>query len=209
MHRGMIGPLLIEALLAGCESPIAAPEPMSPVPSFSFTQGPSELPNVLRSGGRIISVFADFEQDMAVIVGAPVDPTTDRICGGVEPRQFVPVQWVGDFDDIVKQLALFDEINVLVLRPIPPTPVEALCATEPIAVGTARFLRTDNDFFGAFGRANAVFELVQGTVALAEGGLARLTARFRALGSPEGELQWIDTSIHLRPIAMPAPDPGA
>jgi hypothetical protein len=205
MHSRFLHFVMLIAPLAACDTPATQPEPASvPRPFFAFTQGPSELPNVLRSGGMVISVFADFDADMLVIVGAPDNPREDRICGGDEPRQFVPAQWVGDFDDVVKQLALLDEINVLVLQPIPPTAAEALCATEPIAYGTGRFLRTDNDFFGAFTRgANAVTELVHGTVTLSGGGLAILSARFQALASPEGILQWIDTTVRLRPIAKP------
>ena len=193
--------LLFAALLNACDG--VSTGPVSSPPVTNFVNGPAELPHVLRSGGRVISAFFDFEQDMLVVAGAPEDPTTDRLCGGSEPRQFVPVQWVGDFDDIVKQLAMLDDINILVYQPIPLTPAGALCATEPIASGIGRLLRTDNDFFGAFGRANAVVELVHGTVTLADGGLARLLARFNALGSPEGELRRFETTIQLVPIAKP------
>jgi hypothetical protein len=194
--------LLFAALLTACDS--VSTEPFSSLPiAANFVNGPAELPHVLRSGGRVISAFFDLEQDMLVVAGAPEDPMTDRLCGGSALRQFVPVQWVGDFDDIVKQLAMLDAINILVYQPIPATPAGALCATEPIASGTGRLLRTDNDFFGAFGRANAVLEMLHGTVTLADGGLARLLARFNALGSPAGELRRFETTIQLTPIAKP------
>ena len=202
MARFHVPALICAALLAACADPGAAP--LAPqVPGYNFTNAPAELPNVLRSGGRVVSAFVDVEQDLLVVVGAPEDPTTDRLCGGTELRQFVPVQWVGDFADIVKQLAMLDEINILVYQPIPETPIFALCATDPIATGTGRYLRTDNDFFGAFGRANAVFEHVHGTVLLADGEEARLSARFYALGSPGGELRRFETTIQLHPLAKP------
>jgi hypothetical protein len=194
--------MLFAVLVAACADSATAPSLTQGV-SLNFANGPGELPNVLRSGGRIVSAFVDVEQDMLVVVGAPADPTTDQLCGGSELRQFVPVQWVGDFNDVVKQLALLDPINILVYQPIPATPVAALCATDPIATGTGRYLRTDNDFFGAFGRANAVIEHVHGTVELTDGGQARLSARFHALGSPTGQLRRFETTIQLNSIVTP------
>lgn len=201
MARGLAR-VLCAVLLAACADTATAPSlPQSM--TLNFANGPGELPNVLRSGGRIVSAFVDVEQDMLVVVGAPDDPTTDRICGGSGLRQFVPVQWVGDFNDIVKQLAMLDAINILVYQPIPATPVAALCETDPIAAGTGRYLRTDNDFFGALGRANAVIEHVHGLVELTGGGPARLSARFQALGSPTGQLRRFETTIQLNPIVNP------
>ena len=200
-------PLLVVALamlVGACEDLATEPDiATAPTPSFSFDQGPSELPNVLRAGGFIVSAFVDFETDLAVFVGAPEDPGTDRICGGTGQRQFTPAQWVGDFEEVVKQLALNDEMHILVYSPIPASAIEALCATEPYATGTGRFLRTDNDFFGFAGRANAVTEQVHGTVELSEGGPARLSATFRALGAPDGTLRWLDTTIQLLSIGAP------
>jgi hypothetical protein len=202
MIRGSGAILLFSAVLTACAD--GSVDSMAPqLAAYNFTNGPSELPHVLRSGGRVISAFLDFDQDMVVVVGAPDDPATDRVCDGSEPRQFIPVQWVGDFEGMVKQLAMLAEINVLVYQPIPATLTLGLCATEPIATGTGRYLRTDNDFFGAFGRANAVLELVQGTVELADGGQALLSARFNALGSPAGELRRFETTIRLLPLAQP------
>jgi hypothetical protein len=191
----------LATLLGACGDLTTEPDVATvPPPSLSFDQGPSELPNILRAGGFIVSAFVDFETDLALFVGAPDDPSSDRVCGGAGQRQFTPAQWVGDFEEVLKQLAINDEINIVVYSPIPPTAIEALCATEPFATGTGRFLRTDNDFFGFAGRANAVTEHVHGTVALEDGELARLSARFQALGAPDGTLRWIDTTIQLRAI---------
>ena len=203
MARNLLPALLLTALVAACEQPLNLPMSATATAGLSIGNAPPELPNVLRSGGRVISAFVDFEEDMAVIVGAPDDPMSDRVCGGTGLRQFIPVLWVGDFDGIVKQLAQLDAINILVYKPIPSTAAEALCATEPLAVGTGRFLRTDNDFFGFLGRANAVTELVQGTVALSNGGLANLSARFQALGTRDGQIARFETTIQLQEIAKP------
>ena len=202
MARDLAAVLLCAALLTACDDTGTGPLPL-PAAGYNFTNAPAELPNVLRSGGRVISAFFDLEQDMLVVAGAPEDPRTDRLCGGTELRQFIPVQWVGDLADLVKQLAMLDAINILVYQPVPAGPDVALCATEPMATGTGRLLRTDNDFRGVFGRANAVFEHVQGTVLLTDGGLARLSARFHALGSPAGDLRRFETTIQLNPIAKP------
>ena len=189
-------------VLSACDRPVTGVT-QSVSPSYTFTNGPSELPHVLRSGGPIISAFADTDRDLLVLVGSPEDPTQDRICGGTEPRQFVPVQWVGDFDDVVKQLALLGGISILVYAPIPPNPFVAMCLTAPIAAGSGRFVRSDNDFFGVFGRANAVMEQVHGLVTLQSGGVANVSARFYALGDPGGVLQRFETTVQLVAIARP------
>ena len=98
---------------------------------------------------------------------------------------------------------MLDDVNILVYQPIPETGAMALCERVPIATGSGRTLRTDNDFFGFLGRANAVMELVHGTVTVAGAGPALLSARFSALGSPEGELRRFETTIQLLPIAKP------
>lgn len=105
---------------------------------------------------------------------------------------------------MVTPLALLAAIDILVYQPIPATPVAALCGTDPIATGTERYLRIDNDFFGVFGpRANAVSEHEQGTVTLVDGSVARLLARFQALGRPDGSLARFETTIRLHPIGHP------
>lgn len=202
MSRKVASLVLLGLLFGACDRPVTDVT-QAVRPSYTFTNGPAELPQVLRSGGRIISAFADVERDLLVLVGSPEDPTQDRICGGTEPRQFVPVQWVGDFDDVVKQLALLDGISILVYAPIPPDPFVAMCLTAPIAAGSGHFVRSDNDFFGVFGRANAVMEQVHGLVTLQSGGLANVSARFYALGNPDGVLQRFETTVQLVPIAKP------
>lgn len=203
MIRAITQLLLLVAALAACERTPDDVPALPTAPGLTFVNGPAELPHVLRSGGRIISAFIDVDRDLLVVAGAPDDPATDVACGGQMPREFVPVQWVGEFTDVVKQLALLDEMNILVYQPIPPSGAAALCATAPIASGTGKYLRTDNDFFGVFGRANAVFELVHGSVQLAAGGAANLSARFEAKGLPDGTLHRFETTIHLQPIGRP------
>ncbi|HSL69772.1 MAG TPA: hypothetical protein VK864_05990 [Longimicrobiales bacterium] len=183
-------------LLAGCDY-----QPIEPAPRISpahdFTNGPATLPYVLRSGGNVISAFLDFERDLVLIMGAPMNPAEDRVCGGTTPRQFIPVQWVGEFFEVVKQLALQKSATLHVYGPIPPTLADALCSTQPIAAGTGFYLRTDNDFFGAFGRGNGFSEHVHGQVDLTAGGTANLTASFHGVGLPDGTLQFLKTTVLL------------
>lgn len=173
MSRHAAFVILLGLMFVACDDPVTDLTPATALPSYTFTNGPSVLPNVLRAGGRIISAFADVERDVLLLAGAPADPTQDRLCGGTELRQFVPVQWV------------------------------ALCQTTPIAAGTGRFLRSDNDFFGVFGHANAVVEHVHGQVTLQSGELANVSARFHALGNPEGVLMRFETTVRLLPMAKP------
>ena len=126
MARDLAAVLLCAALLTACDDTGTGPLPL-PAAGYNFTNAPAELPNVLRSGGRVISAFFDLEQDMLVVAGAPEDPRTDRLCGGTELRQFIPVQWVGDLEDLVKQLAMLDAINILVYQPVPAGP----CSLRP------------------------------------------------------------------------------
>jgi hypothetical protein len=88
---------------------------------------------------------------------------------------------------------------VLVYEGLTDTLVESLCERSPIASGTVVYLRTDNDFFGASGRANAFSEHAHGIVTLAAGGEASLNARLWGVASPEGVLLWIQSSIDLNP----------
>jgi hypothetical protein len=87
-------------------------------------------------------------------------------CGGDGQRLFTPAQFVRDLGEVLDQLALDDEITTHVYSPIPPSAIEAICATDPIAAGIGRFVRTDNDFLGFAGGTNAVTDQVHGTIAL-------------------------------------------
>lgn len=199
-RRTAAAALALALVFPGCDTQPTEPVAPTDRPALDFTNGPSVLPYVLRSGGRVISAFLDVERDIVLIVGAPEDPSTDVVCGGTEPRQFIPVQWVGEFFEITKQLALQKSANLVVYSPIPASLAAALCGTSPIASGTGFYLRTDNDFFGAGGRGNAFSEHVHGTLELTAGGAANLTAVFHGVGLPDGTLFFLETMVLLRPI---------
>jgi hypothetical protein len=201
MLRRMAAAVLI-LLPAACDRPPTGVETSVNGPAHDFTNGPAVLPHVLRSGGNVISAFLDFDRNVVLIMGAPANPAQDRVCGGTEPRQFIPVQWVGEFFDVVKQLALQPNATLHVYSPIPPTAVDALCSTTPVASGTGFYLRTDNDFFGVFGRANGFSEHVHGAVNLAAGGTANLTATFHGVGLPDGTLLFLETRVLLNPTGQ-------
>ena len=131
-----------------------------------------------------------------------------------ERAAFLGMQFVGDvaafqsFEGIFKQLAMDQAVTVLVYDVLTPTLPDALCGETPIAAGTGFYLRTDNDFFGELGRANAFSEHLEAGVELAAGGTARVVAQLGGVGSPDGSLRFITSSIRLIPTVSSPPGRG-
>jgi hypothetical protein len=153
----------------------------------------------VRIGARVLFGWRDPETNLGIIIGAPEDPVTSIACGGSEPAEVMPTQFVGELLGLAKQLSLSQAAHALVYEGLTDTLIESLCERTPIASGTVVYLRTDNDFFGEGGRWNAFSEHASGVVTLAAGGQASLDARLWGLASSEGVLLWIDTSIALHP----------
>lgn len=186
-------------VLAACQDTAMAPSAEAPSPELSFQNGPGVLPHLIRIGPRTLVGWRDPATNLGIIIGAPDDPTSSIRCGGTEPAQILPMQFVGELFGLAKQLALSGTARVLVYEGLTDTLDESLCERTPIATGSVFYLRSDNDFFGAGGRANAFSEHAHGVVALAAGGEASLNARLWGLASPEGVLLWINSSISLQP----------
>jgi len=192
-------------VLGACHPAALEPPARDASPAFSFQNGPAELPYVIRLELRLLLGWRDPASNLAVIVGAPDDPLTSVRCGGTEPAEFLPMQFVGELFGLAGQLALDQRAHVLVYEGLTATLDESLCGKTPVASGIVTYVRTDNDFFGAFGRANAFSERVHGVVTLAAGGTASLSARLWGHGSPEGELLAINSAISLVPHGPGAP----
>lgn len=192
--------LIIAALaLVACRDTPVAPSSEDATPSFTFTNGPSALPHLVRIGPRLLFGWRDPASNLGIIIGAPEDPLTSIRCGGTERAEILPIQFVGELFEQAKQLSLSQAAHVLVYEGLTDTLDESLCERMPIASGNVMYVRSDNDFFGAGGRANAFSEHAHGVVALTAGGEASLDARLWGVASPEGVLLWINSSIALHP----------
>lgn len=206
MNRRLALAVLVSAIAVGCDSPSMPPTGLRPPfaePRFDFTNGPSSLPNVFRFNNRVFFAWADFERNMAILVNSPTnDPSDLRACGGALRPDFVSVQRVGLLQEVLHALRLAREVNILVFDPAPAT-FEDLCAATPIASGTGNLTSTDNDIFVTGNGANAFGFRAQGTVELATGGSARVTAVQQLLIKPDGTFEVLVSSVMLHPLGGP------
>jgi hypothetical protein len=176
-HSPAAAALICLAIMA-CDEAAVTPSPDAPrAPAHAFSNGPSSLPHVLRVDGRFIAGWVDFSRNTAIIIGAPLDPAQSRLCGGTVRSQFMPVQYIEQLGEVIKQLVLEPEANVLVYNSIAPSMEEALCEYTPYGRGQGLYLRSDNDWFGTGGsRANATSDHVHAEVDLTGGGTAVVNA---------------------------------
>ena len=194
-HRKLATALLLVVISTGCDSATVAAPQVEAAPRTSFMNGPSSLLYVMRFETRRIAGWVDFERNTAIIIGAPLDPTTSRLCGGTVRNQFVPIQFVGDFEGVIKELELTKDANVLVYDEIAPTLEEALCESEPAATGVGYYMRSDNDLLGTGGnRGNAFSEHVHAQVELTGGGTGTVSGHLAGLGL-NGALVFAKTSV--------------
>jgi len=194
-HRRIAAALVFALVSAGCESTsVASPEPELAVRA-NFINGPGELPYVLRFESRVIAGWVDLRRNTAVIIGAPLNPAESRICGGTVRNQFMPMQLVGDFEGVIKQILQSQDANVFVYDEIAPSLEDALCGSEPAGVGQGFYMRTDNDLLGTGGnRANGFSEHVHATVDLTGGGTGTVTGTLHGVGL-KGSLFFVKTSV--------------
>jgi hypothetical protein len=203
MRVGAAAILLVSIVAVGTAA--AADEPATaPVEQTTgFINGPGMLPQVLRFDSRTLLGWRDVESGLGIIIGAPANPREHVACGGSERSEFMHMQFVGnveqfaEFDELFKQLAMDQTANVLVYDVLTPTLVESLCGETPAATGVGFFLRSDNDFFGALGRANAASQRVHAQVELTGGGDAVVVASLFFRGAPDGTLESVASSIRL------------
>ena len=196
-------------VVASCDAPARTPtEPprAAAPPQMDFSNGPSELPHVVRSDVNLFFVIADFERDLVVVSGAPEDASQLAICGGTEGPEPVPVQFVGSDEGVIKALSVARDTYIRVYSPIGSFRGffrRKLCLTTPIAEGYGTHLRTDNDLTAAGGRGNSATEKMYGTLQLATGGTARLNATFHYTYLPDGTLQQLKSTVDLTPVGGP------
>jgi len=171
---------LVAMVEVGCtDGPLTAPQPAARVPSTpaAYVGDAPTVPHVMRFEGRTIAGWYDTARNTAIIIGAPLNPTTSRICGGAVRNQFMPLQFVGDLEGVIKELMQNPDATVLVYDEIAASLEEALCLGVPIGRGTGLYMRNDNDFFGTgVNRANAFMEHVNADLVMSDGGKGHVTA---------------------------------
>ena len=188
---------LLGTLAIACgDGATPATGPDAPAPAFDFTNGPAELPNVIRleeQGG--VGVIFDAERDLLLFVGLPEDPTDAVDCGGTEPFATNSVQIIGLLQEVLMVLVK-SEPNLHVYQ---ASTFTDFCTSEPIAVGQGRLVVTDNDILVSGTRTNSFGANVTGQVALASGGTATVSAHARFVIHPDGTFTVASEQVLLTP----------
>jgi hypothetical protein len=179
--------------------------------SFSFMNGPLDLPNVFRGDSALIFAWADVTRDMAIVVNAPSGGVRElRRCvgpSGLRPEP-QPVQTVGDLQDVLRQLRLWRDVNIHVYGPVPleffqppagALPLDAFCRLSPIAQGVGNLTSTDNDRLNTESSANTFGFRAQGLIDLAAGGSAEVTGVRQTVIRPDGTSDVLVSRVVLHP----------
>ena len=186
--------LLSAMVLACADTPPVGPVPNGPEPQFDFTNGPGELPNVIRfeeEGG--VGVIYDSETDLLLLVGLPENPADAFDCGGTEPFDQNTVQVVGILREVFKVL-LKSDVHLHVYQ---GATFDGFCSSVPLAQGTGRLILNDNDAAVSGTRANSFGASVNGSVMLESGGTAQVSAHVRFLIHQDGTFEEIISQVHM------------
>lgn len=190
--------LLVVFAAFGCADPATSPRPLKvPTdPVLATGAQPSELPNVIRFKDVIIFQIVDEKSGLIAAGGLPDNLRESDICGGTAEAHFgvVEVQWVGLQQAIIKAQARGEgNLDVYDLATFTD-----FCADAPIAHGTGTIAGHTNDLFMTSGRAFLFGFSMQGTVTLASGGTAQLSANVLEQISASGEFRPTVSQVRLR-----------
>jgi hypothetical protein len=161
---------------------------------FDFSNGPNDLPNVIRFEGEGgLGVIADPESDLLLLVGLPENPADAIDCGGGEPFDQVATQVVGIIKGVFKMLAKGEQhLHVYQLSTF-----TGFCSSVPLAQGTGRLIVNDNDAAVSGTRTNSFGASVTGPVTLASGGTASVSAHVRLLIQRDGTFREVSSGVQL------------
>jgi hypothetical protein len=191
-----VAALVLTAIALACaDSPPSGPTSTTPAAKFNYSNGPSNLPNVFRFDGIVGgAVVVDPETDLIVIDGLPDNPADASICGGTEEiANLADFQVSGDLTGVFHVLAQ-SELNIHVYR---LSTFVDICTSEPIAQGTGRLIINDNDAAVSGTRTNSFGHRLTGTVTLAGGGTAHLSAHTRFLIQQDGTFVVVSMEVRL------------
>jgi hypothetical protein len=195
------GGLLVLLLALACDQPAPVANDVSVVEA-DFMNGPPDLPNVFRGDSILLFVWADVATDLVIVVNAPAGGVHALVrCGGTVRPDPQPVQTVGEFQDVARQLRLLRDVNIHLYRPVPPgfAGFADLCQATPFAVGTGNLTSTDNDRHVTGDGANAFGFRAEGIVDFADGGSAGVTAESERLIKPDGTREVLVSNVVLHP----------
>jgi hypothetical protein len=186
---------VLGVIALGCmDEPPTGHVPDPAEPRFDFTNGPSDLPNVIRfeeEGG--VGVIYDPETDLLLLVGLPENPADAFDCGGTEPFDRNAVQVVGILREVFKVL-LKSEPHLHVYQ---GSTFTGFCSSVPLAQGMGRLILNDNDAAVSGTRTNSFGASVTGQVTFASGGTAQLSAHVHFLIARDGTFREVSSAVQL------------
>lgn len=200
------GVLLLLAFGCGESGPPTEVADRTRIMQSDFTNGPSDLPNVVRFEDRLFFLVQFPDENLLLTVGFPEDLADLPLCGGSEPPgELMPVQDAGQLQDVIKRLVLASDVTLHVwnLSDFLSAPSPRLCNAPLFAQGTADLRNTDNDFFflgNAKGANSFGASIRRGLVEDAAGTAYRLTASWRFINMPDGTSKTAQQHIQIRPI---------
>lgn len=178
-------PLLIASVALACADHTTAPPAVQIEPRLSAADA---QPNVQRFTAEFVFGIADSKTGLIAFAGLPDNPRDVVECGGTVELHFVVAehQWVGFRQDIIKAIAKANDANLDVYD---LSTFTGVCGSDPIAHGTGRMAAHANDLFMTSDRAYLFGFSMQGTVTLATGGTAHLSADALEQISASGEFR--------------------
>lgn len=197
MRTPSIALVLLSLAALACEHPDASP---TDLPQFNFTNGPDELPNVIRGQFAFAVGILDPATGLRVIAGLPTVPASHISCQALGPQftgtddfQLQDEQFVGS--EPLMYLSQTAEVNLHVYQ---ASTFMGFCRSTIYAQGTGRLLSTDNDFTFSGSRTNAFGFHMTGAVTVAgTGETAQLNAFVRFQIGQTGALQILTRKVQL------------
>jgi hypothetical protein len=179
--------VLLSLMVVACERPAGG---LTELPAYDFTNGPDELPNVLRSQTTFAVNIMDPGSGLRVFAGLPALPAAHVACqvfgppfNGTEQFQLQNEQLVGTEPPFVYLLNTAD-VNLHVYQ---LSTFMGFCRSTIYAQGSGKLMGTDNDLTGSGTRSNVWGFHMTGDVTLATTGQsAQLNAFVRFLAGPNG-----------------------
>jgi hypothetical protein len=169
--------------------------PEAEEPPFSFTNGPSSLPNVFRFEGTVGgAAVVDPGTDLVAIDGLPENPAHLVECGGTdEILNLADFQVTGNLSGVFHLLAQ-SELNIHVYR---LSTFVDICTSEPLAQGSGRLIITDNDAAVSGSRTNTFGHRLNGPVTLISGETAHLATHSRFQIELDGTFRHVTSGVTL------------
>ena len=197
MRTSSITMVLLSLAVLACEQADTSP---TEVPQYNFSNGPDELPNILRQEFAFAVSIVDPATGLRAIAGLPTVPASHISCQALGPQftgtenfQLHDEQLVGDGP--VVYLNNTDDVNLHVYR---ISTFMGFCRSVVYAQGVGKVIGTDNDFTGTGPRSNPFSVHLTGDVTIvATGETARLNAFVLFQIGQNGVFQIVTRKVEL------------